>query len=205
MGSDIIIWPTLLSIHRSWEIPWTVNILGVHEFKDRIVYRTHLVGCHTVLPTSSLTLFHTSDLESLTEKSICELLNSTELTSPSGHFWRNLGSVSIEISAHERTNKDTTILTVYLGTDVIILVVRILTILLVNFRLIEGECNYGIKRQVRSTTKNCICSSILVGLTNCLALTLTREHRTNEFSFVWHKWKIKNIRDIVPYHGWFNN
>ena len=193
MGSDIIIWPTLLSIHRSWEVPWTVKILGLHEFKDRIVYGAHLIGSDTILPTSGLALLHTSDLKGLTEKSISELLNSTELTSPSSNFRRNLGTITVEIGTHESTNEDTTILTVDFSANVIVLVIRVLTILLVDLCFLERESDHRMQREIGSTTENRIRSSGLISLTDSLSITLTREHRTYKLLFVCHNLKILKI------------
>lgn len=193
MGSDIIIWPALLSIHRSWEVPWTVKILGLHEFKDRIVYDAHLIGSDTILPTSGLALLHTGDLKGLTEKSISKLLDSTKLTSPSSDFRRNLGTITIEIGAHEGSNENTTILTIDFGANVIILVIRVLTILLVDLCFLERESDHRMQRKIRRTTENRIRSSSLISLANSLSITLTREHRTYKLLFVCHNLKILKI------------
>ena len=193
MGSDIIIWPTLLSIHRSWEVPWTVKILGLHEFKDRIVYGAHLIGSDTILPTSSLALLHTGNPKGLTEKSVSELLDSTELTSPSSDFRRNLGTIAIEIGTHESSDENATILTVDFGTNVIVLVIRVLTILLVDLCFLERESDHRMQRKIGSTTENRIRSSGLISLTDSLSITLTREHRTYKLFFVCHNLKILKI------------
>ena len=186
MGSDIIIRPTLLSIQRSWDTPLTVKSLG-DELKDRIVNGTHTLGRNTTLPDRSLTLLGVLDLHLLTLQGLGKVIDIVELTGESSNLRRDELTVTVEIGTSESADEDTTILTVHMGTDIIALVVAILTILIEDRNFVKIEIDNRIQGENRSSTNSCILCSLFGSHTNFLPVTLTREHRANKITLICHK------------------
>lgn len=186
MGSDIIIRPTLLSIQRSCETPLTVKSLGVHKLKNRIVDGTHPIGSLTVLPNGSLTLLGVNHLHLFALESIGEVSDIVILTSPSGDITGDRLTVTIEVGTIESTGHDATVLTVHMGTQEIVLLVAVLTILLEDRNFVKIEIDNRMQRQIGGTTNVSVLSLFLGRSTDALTTTLTREHRANKFTLICH-------------------
>ena len=151
----------------------------------------HTVSSGAILPNGSLTLLGVNHLHLLALESLSEVPDIVKLTSPRSDITGNSFTVTVEIGTIESTSHDAAILTVDMGTNEIVLLIAIETILIIHRNLVgEIKINDRVLRKHGSSTNVRILRIFLRSCTNSLSSLLSREGRTNKiFATICHNLK----------------